>query len=218
MLTFTLADMVRGLGRGLGWTAAMAVLALVCGGGFGLVVTIMRIAGSRLYSLPARIFIEFFLGTPLLMQLLLFFFGLAYLGLNTTPGLTAAVVLTLYAGAHLAEIWRGCVESLPRGQWEAGWSLALGRWQLLRFVILPQALRLAVAPTVGFAVQLLKNTAVTSIIGFTEITKAGNMIANATFRPLLVYGLVAGGYFILCLPLSVAAGRLERTMRAPHSR
>ncbi|MDR1518942.1 MAG: amino acid ABC transporter permease, partial [Planctomycetota bacterium] len=153
-------------------------------------------------------------GTPLLMQLQLFFFGFALLGYDISALTTAAAVLTLYASGHLAEIWRGCIEAIPRGQWEAGLILGMTRRQQLRHVILPQALRIAVAPTVGFSVQLIKNTSVTSIIGFLEITKAGNLIANTTFKPLLVYGLVGLFYFLLCLPLSVAARRLERNRRA----
>jgi polar amino acid transport system permease protein len=84
----------------------------------------------------------------------------------------------------------------------------------LRYVILPQALRIAVAPTVGFSVQVVKGTAVTSIIGFTELTKTGGMLANATFEPFMVYGLVALGYFLLCYPLSLSARYLERRLHA----
>ncbi|MEK1839833.1 MAG: amino acid ABC transporter permease, partial [Pseudomonas sp.] len=116
--------------------------------------------------------------------------------------------------AYLAEIWRGCVDSIPNGQWEASSSLALNPLEQLRYVILPQALRIAVAPTVGFSVQVVKGTAVTSIIGFTELTKTGGMLANATFEPFMVYGLVALGYFLLCYPLSLSARYLERRLHA----
>jgi polar amino acid transport system permease protein len=85
----------------------------------------------------------------------------------------------------------------------------------LRYVILPQAVRVAIAPTVGFSVQVIKGTAVTSIIGFTELTKTGSMLANATFEPFMVYGLVALGYFLLCYPLSLSARHLERKLHAP---
>ena len=104
------------------------------------------------------------------------------------------------------------VESITRGQWEAAESLAMNRLETLRHVVLPQALRIAVAPTVGFSVQVVKGTAVTSIIGFTELTKTGSMLANATFEPFMVYGFVALGYFLLCYPLSLAAYRLERRL------
>jgi len=115
----------------------------------------------------------------------------------------------------LAETWRGGGEAIPRGQWEASGSLAMTRLEQMRYVILPQALRIAIAPTVGFSVQVVKGTAVTSIIGFTELTKTGGMLANATFEPFLIYGLVAVGYFMLCYPLSLSARYLERRLHAP---
>jgi polar amino acid transport system permease protein len=143
------------------------------------------------------------------------FFGIALFGLDVSAWMAAAIALTLFTSAFLAEIWRGCVEAIPRGQWEASGSLALSRMEQLRHVILPQAMRIAVAPTVGFSVQVVKGTAVTSIIGFTELTKTGGMLANATFEPFMVYGLVALGYFVLCYPLSLSARYLERRLHAP---
>ena len=92
------------------------------------------------------------------------------------------------------------------------------RYEQLRHVILPQALRIAIPPTVGFSVQVVKGTAVASIIGLVEITKTGTMIANATFKPLLVYGLVAVGYFFMCYPLSAFARRIERRLHATGRR
>lgn len=143
------------------------------------------------------------------MQLFIIFFGLSLAGLDVSPWTAAAVSLTLFTSAYLAEIWRGCVEAVPRGQWEASASLALSYVEQMRYVVVPQALRLAVPPTVGFSVQVIKDTAVTSIIGFVELTKAGTMISNATFRPFLVYGIVGAIYFALCFPLSAGARWLE---------
>ena len=150
------------------------------------------------------------------MQLFLAYFGLALFGFRTSAWTAAALALTLYSSAFLAEIWRGCVEAIPRGQWEAAQSLALNWREQLRHVILPQALRIAIPPTVGFLVQVVKGTALASIIGFIELTKAGTMIANATFRPFLVYGCVALLYFVLCFPVSLMARRLEAKLNAPH--
>ena len=127
--------------------------------------------------------------------------------------MAASVCLTLYAGAYLTEIWRGCVEAVPRGQWEASASLALNLREQLRHVILPQAGRIAIAPTVGFLVQVVKGTALASVIGFIEVTKAGQMIANATFQPFIAYGLVGLMYFALCFPLSLWSRQLERRLR-----
>ncbi|WP_443191981.1 amino acid ABC transporter permease [Pseudomonas indica] len=212
MMDFTFWDIARNLLVGLQWTLLLSLLAFVCGGLIGLLLLTARIAPQPTLRGFARIYIEVFQGTPLLMQLFLVFFGVALLGIDVSPWLAAALSLTLFTSAFLAEIWRGCVEAIPRGQWEASASLALNRFEQLRYVILPQALRIAVPPTVGFSVQVVKGTAVTSIIGFAELTKTGGMLANATFKPFLVYGLVALGYFLLCYPLSLSARYLERRL------
>ena len=109
-------------------------------------------------------------------------------------------------------IWRGCVNAVPKGQWEASSALALTLREQLRHVIGPQALKVAVPPTVGFSVQIIKGTALASVIGFIELTKAGTMIANATFRPFTVYACVALMYFVLCFPVSYWARTLERKL------
>ncbi len=211
-MDFTFWDILNNLLTGLQWTLVLSLVAFLGGGLLGLLVMVLRISEKPLLRGLARAYIELFQGTPLLMQLFMVFFGVALLGVDISPWLAAAIALTLFTAAYLAEIWRGCVESIARGQWEASASLALNRYEQLRHVILPQALRIAVAPTVGFSVQVIKGTAVTSIIGFTELTKTGGMLANATFEPFMVYGLVAVGYFLLCYPLSLSARYLERRL------
>ncbi len=210
MMEFTLWDILRNLGIGALWTIGLSLTAFVLGGSAALLVLAARMAKSPWLQHGARAYIEFFQGTPLLMQLFMVFFGIALLGVDVPPWLAAALGLTLFSSAYLAEIWRGCVESIPKGQWEASASLAMSWLEQMRHVILPQALRVAVAPTVGFSVQIVKGTAVTSIIGFAELTKTGSMLANATFQPFMVFGFVALGYFILCYPLSLYAASLER--------
>ncbi len=214
-MDFTLWDIVRNLVTGLQWTLLLSLVAFVCGGIAGLLILLARISGNFTLRTLARGYIELFQGTPLLMQLFMVFFGIALFGIDVSAWAAAAVALTLFTSAFLAEIWRGCVESIPRGQWEASASLAMSRLEQLRHVVLPQALRIAIAPTVGFSVQVVKGTAVTSVIGFTELTKTGGMLANATFEPFLIYGLVSLGYFILCYPLSLSARHLERRLHVP---
>ena len=214
---FSVWDIARNLLLAGEWTVILSITAFVLGGTVGLIVLFARIARSRVLATAARIWISVFQGTPLLMQLFLIFFGLALLGVEVPPWLAASVALTCFTSAFLAEIWRGCVESIHRGQWEASASLAMTWFEQMRHVILPQALRIAIPPTVGFAVQVVKATAVTSIIGFTELTKTGGMLANATFQPFLVYGFVAAGYFILCFPLSAFARMLERRFHVAGS-
>ena len=192
------------------WTVLLSLVAFVCGGAVGLALLFARVSKIPWLETVTRYYIEFFQGTPLLMQLFLFFFGVALLGVEVSPWLAASLALTLWTSAFLTEIWRGCIQAVPKQQWEASESLALTRAQQYRYVILPQAVRISLPPTVGFAVQVVKNTSITSIIGFVDLTKAGTMLNNATFRPFLVYSLVALIYFALCFPLSWYAHRLER--------
>ena len=216
MVDFSLWDVVRNLLLAARWTVALSLIAFVGGGLVGLLLLVLRLSPSRAGQAFVAAYVQLFQGTPLLMQLFLAYFGMALLGFNTSAWTAAAVALTLYTSAFLAEIWRGCVAAVPRGQWEAARSLALGFGEQLRHVILPQALRIAVPPTVGFLVQVVKGTALASVIGFVELTKAGSMITNATFRPFLVYGCVAIFYFILCYPVSLWARGLERRLHAAH--
>ncbi len=209
MSDFSFWDIVRNLLTGLQWTLLLSLVAFIGGGVIGLLVMTMRISTKAFPRNVARTYIELFQGTPLLMQLFLFFFGIALFGVEVSPWMAATMALTFWTSAFLAEIWRGCVESIPKGQWEASSSLALNYIEQMRYVILPQASRIAIAPTVGFSVQVIKGTALASIIGFVELTKAGTMLNNATFRPFLVYSLVALIYFCLCFPLSLFAKKLE---------
>jgi polar amino acid transport system permease protein len=212
MNDFSTWDIVRNLLMAARWTLLLSLVAFVCGGALGLAILFMRTSKSRMLRVFTKGYIEVFQGTPLLMQLFLLFFGVSLGGVEVPPWLAAGIALSLFTSAYLAEIWRGCVEAIPRGQWEASSSLAMTYVEQMRHVILPQALRIAIPPTVGFSVQVVKATAVTSIIGFVELTKAGSMITNATFAPFTVYGLVALMYFALCYPLSVTAKKLERKM------
>lgn len=197
------------------WTLALAAIALV--GGFigGLLIALMRTARSAWLYRPAQLFIVIFQGTPLLMQLFLIFFGAPVLGLNINPWVAAGLALVLNTSAFLGDIWRGCIESVPRGQTEAALALNLSTFCRLQNVILPQAFKVAVPPTVGFMVQIIKGTSLTAIIGFVELTRTGQIINNATFEPMLVFSIVALIYFCMCWPLSRLADHMEqRLMRS----
>ena len=211
-MDFTLWDILRNLLIGLQWTGALSLVAFIGGGLIGLLVMGMRISDKTGPRVAARVYIELFQGTPLLMQLFLVFFGLPLLGLEVSAWTAVAIGLTLHASAYLADIWLGCVHAIPGSQWSAGASLGMTRGQQLRLVIAPQALRIAVAPTVGFMVQLIKGTALASIIGFAELTKTGNMLANVTLQPFAIYALVGVLYFVLCFPLTWASRVLEQRL------
>ena len=209
MSDFSLWIIVKNLLWATQWTILLSLIAFVGGGIVGLVLLFLRTSQVKWLEVPTKLYIEFFQGTPLLMQLFLFFFGVALFGIEVSPWMAAGLALTLWTSAFLTEIWRGCVEAIPKGHGEASASVAMNYVEPMPYVILPQAMRIAIAPTVGFSVQVIKGTALASIIGFVELTKAGTMINNATFRPFLVYALVALIYFCLCFPLSWYAKRLE---------
>ncbi|MDE1953996.1 MAG: amino acid ABC transporter permease [Betaproteobacteria bacterium] len=214
MVDFTLWDILRNLLLAARWTIALSLVAFLGGGLVGLALLVVRQWGRAGLGRAVALYVQVFQGTPLLMQLFLAYFGLALFGLDVSRWTAASVALILYASAYLAEIWRGCVDAVPKGQWEASGSLALSFPQQLRHVIVPQALRVAIAPTVGFLVQVIKGTALASVIGFVELTKAGGMMANVTFKPFLVYGCVAALYFVMCYPISAYSQRIERKLHA----
>ncbi len=192
------------------WTLALSLIAFIGGGILGLGIALARSSESTAARALSGVFIKIFQGTPLLLQLFLIFFGAPVFGLDINPWVAAGVALILNSAAFLGEIWRGCIEAVPRGQVEASHALSLKYSARMRDVVLPQALRIALAPTVGYMVQIIKGTSLAAIIGFTEITRAGQIINNATFEPLRVFSTVAVLYFVICWPLSLLAGRMER--------
>lgn len=192
------------------WTIVLSLIALTGGGILGLGVTMMRISKNRFLRALSRFFIAFIQGTPLLMQLFIIFFGIPILlGFDVPAFISASVALVLYSTAYLAEIWRGSVESIPKAQWEAGTALGLSWLEQLRFIIMPQAVKVSIPPTIGFAVQVIKNTSLTSIIGYVELTRQGQILNNVTFRPFTIFLMVGVIYFVLCYPLSWYSKRLE---------
>ena len=199
--------------QGLLWTLALTVIAAVGGGLLGFAVALARISHRPWLRGLAVVYVQVLQGTPLLILMFLGFFGLNLMGFQRLPAIVAAgAAMTLFASAYLGEIWRGCIQSVARTQWEAAECLGLSRWAQLRFVVLPQALRIATPPTVGFAVQIVKNTSLASVVGFVELAQAGRLVNNSTFQPFIVYLLVAALYFVMCWPLSAWSRRLERKL------
>ena len=212
MVDFTLWDIFRNLLLAARWTVLLSLIAFIGGGAVGLALLVARLARLRGAEPLVSGYVQLLQGTPLLMQLFLAYFGLALFGINVSPWVAAALALTFYTSAFLTEIWRGCVNAVSKGQWEASSALAMTLSEQLRHVIGPQALRVAVPPTVGFLVQVIKGTALASVIGFIELTKAATMITNATFRPFTVYACVALMYFVLCFPISAWSKSLEKKL------
>lgn len=200
------------------WTIALSMIAFIGGAIGGLLVALARTSDNALARRAAAVFVQIFQGTPLLLQLFLVFFGGPVLGLDLNPWVAAGIALILNTSAFLGEIWRGCIQAIPQGQTEAAHALGLHYVARMRDVILPQAFKIALPPTVGYMVQVVKGTSLAAIIGFAEVTRAGQIINNATFQPLIVFSLVAAIYFALCWPLSLLATRMERRRAAALAR
>jgi polar amino acid transport system permease protein len=210
MTEFNFFEILIALLKALQWTVVLSLVAFTGGGIFGLLFTMLRISKNKILRNISQFYIAFFQGTPLLMQLFLIFFGIPIvLGFDVPAFVSASVALIFYASAYLADIWRGSVESIPNTQWEAGTSLGLSWIDQFRFVILPQAVKISIPPTIGFLVQVIKNTSLTSIIGYVELTRRGQILNNVTFRPFIIFSMVGAIYFGVCYPLSLYSKRLE---------
>ena len=196
------------------WTVLLSLIAFAGGALIGLPIALMRVSPNNALRIIASGYIQLIQGTPLLILLFLTYFGLGILGYKLAPLVAAGLALTLYAAAFLGEIWRGCIEAVPRTQWEASDCLGLDRFQQYAYVILPQAVRLAIPPTVGFMVQIVKNTSLASVVGFVELARAGQIVNNSTFEPFIIFCIVAAIYFAMCYPLSLASRFLERRANA----
>jgi polar amino acid transport system permease protein len=199
---------------GLKWTLLLSAIGFVCGAASGLGIALARTSGIAPLERATAGYIALFQGTPLLMQLFVVYYGLALVGLKLDAWLSVAIGFTLHASAFLGEIWRGSIEAVPKGQTEAAKALSLGYISRMRDVILPQAIRISLPATIGFLVQLIKGTSLAAIVGFTELARAGTIISNQIFKPLLVFGVVGILYFLICWPLSLYGARLERRLAA----
>ena len=200
------------------WTIVLSALAFLGGGVIGAAIALMRVSERRWLRWGAVGYIRVFQGTPLLLQLFVVFFGSDLAGVPLDPLTSAVLGLSLNAGAFLGEIWRGSLQAVPAGQPEAARALGLHYGPRMLRVVVPQALRVATAPTVGFLVNLVKSTSLTAAVGFVELTRAGQLLNNATFRPFPIFGAVAVIYFLLCFPLTVLSRRLERRLGAAYQR
>ena len=202
--------------QSIGWTLVLSLLAFVLGGVGGFGVMLARISRHAPLRWIASGFIELVQGIPLLILLFVVYFGLSVYGLSLPALVAAGIAMMVYVSAYLGDIWRGCVQAMPAPQWEAAECLSLTRWQTLRLVIIPQARRLALPPTVGFLVQVIKMTSLASVIGFVELTRAGQIINNSIFQPFAVFGVVGALYFALCYPLSRWSETMEARLNVAH--
>lgn len=209
MRTFNLNDFLA-LIEALKWTFALVALALAFGGPLALALALMRSGRAAVPRWIATAFIEIVQGMPILGLLMFFYFGMpVFLGINVPAIMAVGIAFAIYTAAFLGEIWRGGIQAIKHAQWEAAACLGITKWQQFRYVIAPQAFRIALPSTVGFLVQLIKNTSLASVVGFVELARAGQIASAGTFQPLLIYSVVAAIYFTICFPLTSWSRKLE---------
>lgn len=196
--------------NGLGITLFVFALSFVFGTLIGFALAMIRERRVPAFSQLAVIYVELFRNSPLLVQLFLIFFGLpSVLGVNLTPMTAGLITLSINTGAFMAVIIQAAIEEVPRGQWEASRAFGLSYWQTMGYVVLPQAVRAMIPPSVSLAVGQLQVSSLISIIGVTDFTKVGNILNLRTQAPYLIWTIVGVGYFVISKPLSMLADWTE---------
>jgi polar amino acid transport system permease protein len=198
---------------GLGVTILYTIVTILIGMAIGLLTGLLRLSSNKFVTVPLTAYVEVFRCTPLLVQIIWFYYAFPVVIGVDIPGVVAAgMVLSLYTGAFYAEIVRGGVNSIERGQWDAARSIGLRYVPMMRLVILPQAFRRMIPPFMNQSIIQLKNTSLVSTIAVADLLYEGQMITAATYRPLEVYTMVAVLYFVVLFPLTLAAQEVERRL------
>lgn len=199
--------------QGLVNTLAVTGTALAFGIPLGLALALARLSGRRLLAWPAGFVIEFFRTTPPLVQLFWFFFALPVLiRVEMTPFMASALTFSIQSSAFFAEVFRGGIVSVERGQWEAARAIGMTPSQSMRRIVLPQAVKRMIPAFMERAIELMKTTTLVAIVSYADLLYQANEIAQKTFRPLEVFTVVAGIYFVVILMISLLARRLERRL------
>jgi polar amino acid transport system permease protein len=201
--------------QGLGITVLYTVITVLAGLAIGLAVGILRPAAPRWVSVPLRGYIEVFRCTPLLVQLVWVYYALPVLiGVDMSATTACFVTLSLYAGSFYAEIFRGGIEAIDRGQWEAGHAIGMREGRIFRRIILPQAIQVMVPSLINQTIMQLKNTSLVSTVAVGDLLYQGSVITAASYRPLEVYTTIAVLYFVVLFPLTLVADQLENRLGA----
>jgi polar amino acid transport system permease protein len=203
--------------RGLGTTVALSLISLVLGTLIGFALGILRAGGSRVVSAAIGAWVDLIRGTPFLVQIFLIFFILPEFGIELGAFTAGIIALTNLAACFICEIVAAGIGAVPTGQVEAALASGLSRWQRMRQVVLPQAMRVILPPLVGQYVLLIKDSSVVSAIGLTDLTRVGWLVVQRVPNGLLVFAIVGLGYFLVCYPLITLARRLESRMSAAHA-
>jgi polar amino acid transport system permease protein len=194
-------------------TIALSLVALIGGGLIGALIALTRLLGGRPADRVLTAPIDLIRGTPLLVQLMIWYLVPGALGWEISPFVAATVGLSVNAGAFISEILRGGIAAVPRGQREAALALGLSKTYAIFGIELPQALPAVVPAIIGFYIGLIKDTSLAYIVGLHELTRQAKLIADFTFRPLEIYLVIAVIYFILCFPLSRLVPLIEQRLR-----
>lgn len=200
--------------RGAMLTIVLCLISGVLGTLLGMIFGIARTSTVRLVRWVASTYINFIRGIPILIILLFIYFAVPLMFPTATfsQGVTAVAGLSIYTGAYMAEIFRGSIDAVPRGQSEAAEALGMGYLHKMRYVILPQAMKIVVPPAIGFLISLVKASSLVSVIGYTDLTRAGRIITSQNHLPLDTYVVVAALYFLISYPISLLGRWYERRL------
>jgi polar amino acid transport system permease protein len=207
---------LEALFRGALWTLALCATSGVVGTLLGMVLGLAATSPSRIARWLATAYVYFIRGIPLLIIVFFAYFGIPLLfpGVSLPAFATAVIALTVFTAAYMAEIFRGSINAVPKGQWEAAEALGLGYFKKLRHVVMPQAMRIVVPPAIGFLIALIKDSSLVTVIGFVELTHAGTIISNLTANPILTYSVVAAFYLLICYGVARLGRWYEEHSRA----
>ncbi|MCU1733161.1 MULTISPECIES: amino acid ABC transporter permease [unclassified Pseudomonas] len=199
------------LGKGAAQTLSISALGIVFATLGGVLYGVLATLGNRSVNVLLRIYLELFRAIPVLVWLYLLFFGLPiFLGISLPSFWCAVLVLALWGASEVGEVVRGALQSLPRGQREAGLSIGLSGWQLYGYVLLPQALKRMTPPTINIYTRIIKTSSLAVLIGVVDVIKVGQQIIERTYESVLIYGALFLFFFFICYPLSAASRALER--------
>jgi len=202
----SLVPLLWGLLKG---TIPLTLISFVLGLLLALLIALMRLSPIALVAAPARFYVSVIRGTPLLVQLFIIYYGLPSIGATIDPFPSACLAFTLNVGGYASEVVRAAILSVPRGQWEAAYTVGMSYPTALRRIVLPQAMRVAVPPLSNTLISLVKDTSLASTIQVTEVLRKAQELAAPTYEFFTLYAVAAAYYWVICLALSFSQARLE---------
>ncbi|WP_144143200.1 amino acid ABC transporter permease [Paraburkholderia sp. BCC1884] len=215
--TSLLVESLPVLAQGAVLTVKFAVLSMIFGLLAGAALALMGVSHNRALNWIARIYVSVMRGTPLLVQIFVIYYGLPSFGISLDPTPAGVIALSANVAAYLSESMRGAILGIQPGQWLAAYSLGLSRRQTLRYVIAPQALRIAVPSLSNSLISLIKDTSLVSVITVTELLRSAQEIIASTYQPLPLYLAAAAVYWVLCQALEWVQRWYERRLALPSS-